>query len=100
MTTRARTRVGRDVQYYPTPAEVTAFGDGPFAGRITKVHPDGTADLHVDTPTGIDLNGTIDNTFGADEAAILEGLRDLATLRAKAGVRLGGLPGQFAYGYR
>jgi hypothetical protein len=57
VTDRNRLRRGREVFYYPTAAEETALGAGPWPALITQVNADGTCDLHVDTPN--------DTTVGA-----------------------------------
>lgn len=57
--TRARLRNGRRVAYYPTSAEVTTYSQvGPYVGEITKVNKDGTVNLAVNTPTGVQLAKT------------------------------------------
>lgn len=50
MVDRQRVRVGRDVSYNPTAAEVTASGVGPWPGKISDVNVDGSIDLAVIPP--------------------------------------------------
>ena len=53
MTDRSRTRVGREVRYFPTAAEETAGGGaGPFPAKIAKINADGTANLTIYEPDG------------------------------------------------
>jgi len=47
---RARIRVGRDINYRPTDAQAAAGGgnvDDVWAGRISAVNADGTVNLHA-----------------------------------------------------
>lgn len=51
MTSRARVRVGREVHYYPTAAEASSLGAGPWPATIVAVNADGSVDLAVTPPT-------------------------------------------------
>lgn len=90
---RTRRRPGRKVQYNPTAAEATAYGEGPFPGEIAEVNADGTVDVTVTFPAPVAGYGTIDAAYGAPEQAALT---DATISRRLQSVVIGGLAGQCA----
>lgn len=71
LTQRSRIRAGRRVRYIPTATEAAAYGAGPFEATIANPRASGNADLTVNFPAPLAGYGTIDNTYGAPEAAAL-----------------------------
>lgn len=124
---RGRRRVGADVLYTPTAAQVTTFGSsGPFAATIIKVNTDNTVDLLVSFPTvgaaitaaatvaATDLAAftdppsaaemaatrTIANELKADvntNAAKIDALGTRTSQSRVTGVKQGGLAGQYSF---
>ena len=85
MVDRSRLRVGNQVSYYPTAAEVLANGAGPWAATITEVHADGTVDLNVEVPdpttVGAALASPLTTTADAAVTAVAD---EVATVVADA----------------
>ncbi len=114
MTDRSRLRRGREVFYWPTDAEETANGAGPWPGLIVTVNADGSCDLVVDPPTETDVAAVSAGALAAftdpPTAVEMGNLRTLvnelrttviaartrANDRLKAGVTQGGNGGQFS----
>lgn len=82
---RTRLRQGRQVRYFPTAAEVSAFGEGPYSARIKRVNDDGSVDLAIDTPTAeretqLKARGTVT----ANVLSLADGVKCARVLRAFA----------------
>lgn len=92
--TRARSRAGRKVRYFPTAAEIAAYGAGPFAATISATRASGNVDLTVEFPAPLAGYGVIDAVYGAPEQAALT---DAAPTRHLVNVPRGGTGGTFAY---
>ena len=79
MSSRARIRVGREVHYYPTAAEVAALGVGPWPGKIVGVSADGSVNIDTAPPA----QGTVGAAL-ADPLVTTANAIDLATAQALA----------------
>lgn len=93
-TGRQRNRPGRKGFYYPTVAEQTTFGAGPFPAFVCHCNADASLDIVVEFPAPIGGYATIDNTWDANEAGILT---DLAPTAHKLGVKANNQPGGFGF---
>ena len=78
MPERYRKRAGKEVTYYPTAAEVTANGAGPWRAFVTKVNPTGTVDLLCDLPSDSTVGAAVADPLlaSADPAAALAAFTD------------------------
>jgi len=95
-TSRARIRPGRRVRFFPSAAQATALGASvgdAIPGVIVAVNGDGSVNLRVEAVAAID-SGTVDATYGAPEAAVVNDLRDKAGLIES--VTQGEGPGQYS----
>lgn len=74
MTSRARIRVGREVNYFPTAAEETALGAGPWPAKIAGVNADGSVNLDTTPPVQGALGAALTDPLvtAADPAAVAE----------------------------
>lgn len=92
-----RKRVGREVLYRPTAAEVTANGEGPYWGRIVGVNADGSVDLQVIVRTPTSLSADADGTYGNEERDLINEIKARALESRKTSVLEGEGLGQFTF---
>lgn len=93
-TSRARIRVGQDIRYFPTAAEETDIGPGPYPGKINLVNRDGTVDISMllpggsATPSG-DIGAAVPTAITAADPTAIAGADPAAITAADPGAALG-----------